>query len=229
MTAIRKPVPENFAPGPCPGVAVGREASVLENIRSRSIGLVVWRRILAPRLAEAAAACARQPVHMVFEADVEDAAIAGDPSAALGAVLDDAAALARSFARLVDAQRVQLRIETVADDGCRLFHHDAVGLRLVTTWHGPGTQWVRPEWSDAARAAQTRYDGPVECLEPGDVAVFRGQSGGDDGLILHRSPPLGPNAAARLVGVIDLADMAGNEGASTAPEAARTARGEPPR
>ena len=216
MRGLAQAASDRIVALPDPEISMGENPRVLAAIRRPKVGLALWRRPLDPRITTAAAACASAGVEAIVEIDRRTGPGAATCGPDLDLVLADATALARRFAGLAGAERVRLRIETVADDGCRLFHHDAVPLRLVTTWHGPGTQWVRPEWAVAARADQSRYQGPIECLQPGDVALFRGRTKGCEGLILHRSPPLGADAEPRLVGVIDVATTGHDVGAPPA-------------
>ncbi len=52
--------------------------------------------------------------------------------------------LGRRFAKLTSSPIVRMRLEHVTDDCCRKFDVDAVGLRLVCTYAGPGTEWIDP-------------------------------------------------------------------------------------
>ncbi|NOT72603.1 MAG: DUF1826 domain-containing protein [Hyphomicrobium sp.] len=59
--------------------------------------------------------------------------------AALGS---DIESLATRFAQATAARRIEVRLEAICDDACRLFHIDRMKARLVTTYIGPGTEWV---------------------------------------------------------------------------------------
>lgn len=52
------------------------------------------------------------------------------------------ASLLERFADLVDDRPMTLRLETLADDGCRRSHVDRTNLRLVCTNRGSGTEWL---------------------------------------------------------------------------------------
>ncbi|MCJ2071768.1 DUF1826 domain-containing protein [Methylobacterium sp. J-030] len=87
----------------------------------------------------------------------------------------DAARLARTLAQLVGTRRVVLGIEAIAGDACRLFHADAVAMRLVTTYLGR-SGWRTRTWRHTAtaepyrRTAFTRWlPAPSRCS--GDCAA----------------------------------------------------------
>ena len=122
-------------------------------------------------------------------------------------VAEDLIALARRFAEARDAETVRVRFETLMDDACRKFHLDNVDMRLVVTYAGAGTQWIAPAHAAKAREQQTNYEGPINSIPAGDVAIFRGKKSNASNLILHRSPPLPSNAQTRVIAVIDNASF----------------------
>ncbi len=107
----------------------------------------------------------------------------------------DLAALAERHAALTGAETVQVRLEAIDHDACRRFHTDAVGIRLITTYVGPGTQWI----DGAAGVERTRQ------LAAGHVGLFKGAAWGDGTTpgILHRSPPMAGTGRFRLLAVVD--------------------------
>ena len=116
----------------------------------------------------------------------------------------DAAMLVRTLAQLADTRRVELRIEAVAGDSCRLFHADAVALRLVTTYQGRGTQWLANVDADASRNGEAVSEDRVQETATGTVAVFRGLRGVTTVRpLVHRSPPRRPGDPVRLFLAVD--------------------------
>ncbi len=85
----------------------------------------------------------RGPVH-----DVRAAVAGGLASSGLAPrhladwLADDASGLATLYASLAGSREVALRLEGVHGDSCRLLHVDAVRMRLVTTYVGPGTDYL---------------------------------------------------------------------------------------
>jgi Protein of unknown function (DUF1826) len=86
--------------------------------------------------------------------------------------------LAARFATVAASPVVRMRPEHVIDDSCRKFHVDAVGLRLLCTYAGPGTERIDP-------------GGKLRHMATMEVAIFKGSAyTGAGPRVLHRSPPL---------------------------------------
>lgn len=83
-------------------------------------------------------------------------------------------------------------------DACWRFHRDHVGLRLNTTYRGPGTQWPPLEHAPRALKAQRRYRGPLNELPAFSVGVFKGVPRAGNGAVVHRSPPVEGTGQTRL-------------------------------
>jgi hypothetical protein len=113
--------------------------------------------------------------------------------------------LARMFGELTRAQRFLVRLETITDDACRKFHVDNVGFRLVTTYRGPGTQWIEPSALATPPMCEAPPPDAIQQLERGWIAVMRG--GKTTTLerpgLLHRSPPITGTGVGRLFLAID--------------------------
>jgi hypothetical protein len=114
----------------------------------------------------------------------------------------DVGFLARLFADLIGADLVAIRLDVVRDDSCRYFHADNVSFRLVTTYRGPGTQWV-----DSAYGSERSDVLPeaIRQMERGWIAVMRGAKAATPNAppLLHRSPPIGKSGTTRLFLAID--------------------------
>lgn len=124
----------------------------------------------------------------------------------------DIMALAEEFMGVTGARRIGVRIERVESDNCRHFHVDLVKARLLTTYVGAGTEWLRDE--DVERAALGGEDNSLvrkpgaisQVLETGWVGILKGERGRPGGGLVHRSPPLPEGAAARVLLRIDQLD-----------------------
>lgn len=122
-----------------------------------------------------------------------DAALAPH-TAATPALRTDIAELAKLYARLLRLTRVRIRLETVTTDACSLFHVDRVRLRLLTTYIGPGTDWL-----DVTAAPDER----IRRLPEGAVALFKGSLWPGSPGCPHRSPPIKGTGRHRLLLSID--------------------------
>lgn len=211
MASVPAPVlPARMMPAPVAAhMASDHSPAVFAALHDPAINLVVWQRTLAEDLRCALAridlCCARDlrlTLALPDHADQLGQALrdAGWPGAALAADIDD---LARRFAAVMACPAVELRLEVVRGDACRKFHADYVPARLVTTYLGPGTDWL-PDGAGDERAARR--------LAAGVVGLFKGRTWPTDTPIIHRSPPIAGTGQARVVLVINPADGGGVTG-----------------
>ena len=92
------------------------------------------------------------------------------------------------FATLTDAKSVGIRLEATDRQTCPKWHTDSVGLRLMTTYAGPGTEWL--DGGVTHRAAT------------GDVLIAKGELWPSaPGACVHRSPD--PQGTTRLLLTLD--------------------------
>jgi hypothetical protein len=198
-------------------VLVDVEPEVFAHVGKDAVELVLWQRTLPAdlirwlnELPTSALPAARlelragevvQALHMACDAR-------GTPQGPMrDALLADIAGLAGRFSQITGSARVGLRLEVVADNACSRFHRDCVPLRLLTTYRGPGTDWVKPEFSDRALARPDDYPGPVKRLATHEVALFKGcgfPGRMHDSGIVHRSPPILGSGITRLLLCLDV-------------------------
>ncbi|WP_437590337.1 DUF1826 domain-containing protein [Sorangium sp. So ce1000] len=139
------------------------------------------------------------------------------PSPEREALAADIADLARRYARLAGCARVRAELAVQARDGCRKFHADYVGLRLLCTYAGPGTEWIpneavrremlaRPGVPIAeANRAIVAFSGAVRFAATGEVLLLKGEvfPGNAGNGAVHRSPPVEAAGARRLLLTLD--------------------------
>lgn len=131
----------------------------------------------------------------------------GTPRGAMQqALLHDINLLVGHFADIVGCASVRLRLDAITNDACRRWHRDCVPLRLVTTYRGPGTEWLPPAQGAAAMSQPDENMAGSEQLAPFDVALFKGC--GWTGVahetgIVHRSPRIAGLGVTRLVLVLN--------------------------
>lgn len=138
---------------------------------------MLWPRGLPPGTPAAAARLVAGPTFLRVAEGVVDEAANGilDGLHAPG-LLPDLKRLTAMFASLCGASAVRVRLEHVDDDACRCMHVDAVGLRLLCTYAGRGTEWQNTS-------------GTIRRMPAGHVGVFKGTRWPDPGpRVLHRSP-----------------------------------------
>ncbi len=129
----------------------------------------------------------------------------------------DIAWLSREYGALLGRRHLHGQLAVVAHDGCRKLHVDNVTIRLLCTYAGPGTEWVRNE--DVVRSNLARIDVDLETANRsvlrhadavrhcnvGDVLLLKGEAFPKNrgfGAV-HRSPPIAAGSLRRLVFKID--------------------------
>jgi hypothetical protein len=124
------------------------DPTVLSQIYDESCNIAIWQRNLDGRFLDEIAQFVEQGKHIniakqldaeSFEHDLSALAI-GEP---FGAQLrTNIAELVDMFSYLFDAKTVGFRLSTLHKAMCPKFHVDRVPCRLVTAFHGSGSQWL---------------------------------------------------------------------------------------
>ncbi len=191
------------------GIALCEAIDGLAAIEKPDVDLVIWRRALP--------LCLKAWLEQLEPSDLPDLRVLVQPAnlrQALELQLDtlgmpsgdmrdmlvkDIDDLVTAFAGIAGTDLVDVRLERVNHDACWRFHRDFVEARLVTTYLGPATEWVQNVHAERALSEQKRFDGPLEHLQPHDVAFFKGSCGESGGGIVHRSPPIADTGQTRLL------------------------------
>ena len=124
------------------------------------------------------------------------------PGAGREALVEDLRLMGEMLGELVDAKTIGLRLEIIRQAMCPRLHVDRVGMRMLCTYRGPGTEWV--EEHDVNRrflgaganglpdetSGLLRPGAHLESIPPFAVALLKGTLWqGNTGLgIVHRSP-----------------------------------------
>lgn len=116
----------------------------------------------------------------------------------------DIEAVVRSFLAQFAAPEAQFRVEVTDRVSCPNFHRDHVGVRLVTTYHGPTTEYT------AGR------DDAVHDAPPGGLLFLKGDRHPTAaGTVRHRSPPTA-RGVRRLTVVVDHSPVGPEDAPATA-------------
>ena len=106
----------------------------------------------------------------------------------------DVSWLVSAFACLLGAQRIGLRLRVLDTAMCPRFHVDHVPVRLITTYAGIGSQWLKEGAMDRRQLGKPEAEPPDESLiqqiSSGEVALLKGEKWhGNEGFgLIHRSP-----------------------------------------
>ncbi|PZR10584.1 MAG: DUF1826 domain-containing protein [Azospirillum brasilense] len=188
-------------------ILAAADPGVLMEVRRPDVPLAIWQRpppepgVLRPLMRLA-------PFRVAVEDAAEDCALrlaAKLPAPLPPALLRDIRWLCVSFSVILGRKRLRARLEGITGDACRRFHADAVGLRLLCTYAGAGTEWLPLFGAEAARAHDPQ-GGPVPArLGTGDAAILKGDAypaAPGRGLV-HRSPPMDGVPGPRLLLCLD--------------------------
>lgn len=194
----------------------------LERLRQEGVNLVSWRRKLPAGLEASLAAWAtRFPAQFdevvpVSALDLmETTCELAEPARSW--ILKDVRRLVTKFAKLAAADRVRLSFGVIRSDRCRKFHVDFLRYRLVTTYLGPGTEWVHDE--AVCREALEHPEGcpcdknpeivrdlsAIRHAALGEVLVMKGELHEHGRGAVHRSPPIEEAGLVRVVLVVSTA------------------------
>lgn len=184
----------------------GAGPEALLQILRPDVHLAVWHRPLpraiAPGCTRLAAAAPFRAMATGTPDAVVDAIVAELPCAAPIDLLLDMQDLAACFAAITGRETVQMRLTGVDNDSCKRFHADAVGLRLLCTYRGAGTEWLPLAGAAAARDAAAASP-PANRLPAGAVALLKGEAQAPGRGCVHRSPPRGAHDPVRLLLTLD--------------------------
>lgn len=190
----------------------GAEPEVLPDVLRPEVNLAIWHRTLPEALTAGLRPLTdAAPFTAVVEDEPEravDALAAKLPAAAPLGLLVDIRRLAVLFAAVAaTGGALRIRLEAITGPACHRWHADAVGLRLLCTYRGPGTEWL--PIAGGARAARDLDPKAPPCergrIATGAVAILKGEGfAGNAGFgCIHRSPPAGPGERARLLLCLD--------------------------
>lgn len=177
----------------------------LTEIFRDEIQLALWQRPLpaaiGPWLAEHGPTLGRGLRQTLHPGTLPDLS-AFPPGPGRDALAQDLGLLADMLIELLGADQVGLRLEVIHQAMCPRFHVDRVGLRMLCTYQGPGTEWVEDAQVDrrflgAGHGGRPNHlsgllhpEHQIQTIPPGTIALLKGSlwQGQTGGGIVHRSP-----------------------------------------
>ena len=134
-------------------------------------------------------------------------------------LFNDISNLTELFCNMFELKKVWLRMGISTKATCPRFHVDYLKCRLLTTYYGPGTEWLPNDLIDRTKLKfnqkfSTDQDGlfsskiDIKQLATGDVALLKGElwSGNKGQGLVHRSPCCNQEYK-RLYLTIDFSDL----------------------
>ncbi|ULT70818.1 DUF1826 domain-containing protein [Pseudomonas sp. BC42] len=223
VTPLAKPLPALLLPGVVPLVsrrqAIGSTPAVLAEVLQDEVNLGLWQRRLPAHIADFGELLLslNQPLAESLSLELPDEEALPNLQGLASAFSDlhgydgfiaDVSWLVSAFACLLGAKRVGLRLRVLDKAMCPRFHVDHVPVRLITTYAGIGSQWLREGAMDRRQlgqaSAEPRDPTLIQQIGSGEVALFKGEKWhGNQGFgLIHRSPQPAPGER-RLILTLD--------------------------
>lgn len=195
----------------------GETPLALSDILEDGVNLALWQRQLPLHIAEFGALLVAldEPLAEALVIELSDDDTAPNLQGLASGCRDlegydgfiaDVSWLVGAFACLLGARRIGVRLRLLDKAMCPRFHVDHVPVRLITTYAGVGSQWLREGVMDRRRLSQPDAE-PTERIEHihcGEVALLKGTKwhGNEHHGLIHRSPALKANER-RLILTLD--------------------------
>ncbi|PKM31703.1 MAG: DUF1826 domain-containing protein [Gammaproteobacteria bacterium HGW-Gammaproteobacteria-11] len=187
---------------------IGPELDSLLGVLRDDVNLAVWERSLSASVRHFLQAFMARGIDLTeaCSLEVQDEAVALQLPTLTNLAADipgysdfmaDLKHLISLFSCLVDARTVGVRLRTLEQAMCPRWHVDKVPVRLVSSYVGPGCEWL-PE-QDVVRQAlgspavdKTMANARAEKIAEGHVALLKGErwQGNQGRGLVHRSPAL---------------------------------------
>lgn len=194
------------------------DLSVLATIYEAHVNCAIWQRPVPLAAQEDAAsdACSYLRVEGMVEVEHVHEWLAERMPPGTRALAEDVAYLADMYACLFGSDLLGIRLKTLDRAMCPRFHVDRLGCRLLTTYNGAGTEYLRNNDVDRSWLGRASTDtqyvpvshkrARIQRVSPGAVLLCKGEGwpGNAGRGFVHRSPD--PGGVARLMLSIDGVD-----------------------
>jgi len=181
----------------------------LVDIFDLGVQVCVWKRDIDPAVAQYLTGLKRTDRPQT----IETLSAAGRPRLTClpagpgrAALIDDVSLLREIICELLGCPAVGLRLARVGHAMCPGWHIDRVGIRLICTYQGPGTQWLDDQGAGRRELRLVRRgEGAFIQAAPGEVVLLKGAlwQGNERHGAVHRSPEIAAGAGARTLITLD--------------------------
>lgn len=193
---------------------VGTAPTVLESIHEDHISLAIYQRDVGP-MADEIKYMLEQGIELRLSGEPD--VILSDISKAIdqkkcGLLIKDIHDLLGQFSQLTQADGFKLLLLATNSNMCRKFHTDFNSLRMLCTYSGAGTLWLK-EGDIDPEAIESGFDneknlleeGQIQQAETGAVLILKGAlyPSNSNNAIVHRSPTIEESGGRRLMLRID--------------------------
>ncbi|MCH2159968.1 MAG: DUF1826 domain-containing protein [Oleiphilaceae bacterium] len=200
-------------------LAESNDIHTLADIYKDDVNIAVWKRDLSSGLRDSIASLLDQAEFIRVEDDVTPENVKDrlnlklDHYENVAPLVDDLSHVVDMFCCLFEQTRVGLRLTKLDRAMCPRFHTDKVPCRLVTTYQGLATEWLKHDDVDRSKLGagnnglsdsesgiySSRQD--IRSLTVGDIALLKGDKwiGNEGAGLVHRSPNVGVNEKRLLL------------------------------
>ena len=199
---------------------ISDDVSCLPEIYQDDVNMAIWNRALDPLLRASVTRLVMidpsfQIGLMTTPRSAYKSLIKALPDSNTDVLAEDITCLVDMFSCLFEVEHVGLRLTVLRGAMCPRFHVDKVPCRLISTYVGPGTQWLEhqtvdrsklgpsacPE-SDHQRGTYTSEQ-DIRVVQSGAVSLLKGEAwdGNEGAGLVHRSPNV--EGASRLLLTLD--------------------------
>lgn len=195
--------------------AISSSESVFDQIHQNDVNITIYNREVSD-FAEEINCVLKEELNLRFSGDlesIENALIKELGSFNVQRLVNDVSILVKNFAQVTGAESFNLFLGTINTNMCRKFHTDINDLRLLCTYSGPGTLWLKEE--NINRTALKSYasqeddivisQDEIQQVETGSVVLLKGAIYPKQGTkaAVHRSPTIEESGERRLLLRID--------------------------
>jgi hypothetical protein len=196
---------------PAANLVLANQKDALQHIHLQTKNIAVWNRenplneqqclSLMDRLTKPFSASGS-----IEEIEAALAAYCTNQGTATEALQKDAQSLLQVFSEVTKASTFKMLLSVVNTNMCRKYHTDINDLRLLCTYHGPGTLWLaESETKQYESDDDTEVDERARQVEAGQVTILKGALYPADNVsaCVHRSPTVEETGERRLLLRID--------------------------
>lgn len=200
----------------------GKNLDIFTEIYEEDTNIVIWQRRLQKKIIEAASSALIKVPDLELSEIVTSQTINSILEKSLSSnliyqpVIKDISTLVDIFCNLFLLEKVGIRLSRLDRAMCPRFHVDNVPCRLVTTYIGIATEWLKHDSADRTKLGHQTFakkdeesgifknKSDIQYLNRGDVALLKGEAwqGNKGGGLIHRSPQI-QSSSPRLLLTID--------------------------
>lgn len=199
---------------------ISDDVSCLPEIYQDDVNMAIWNRALDPLLrASITRLVMTDPSFqiglMTTPRSVYKSLIKALPDSNTDVLAEDITCLVDMFSCLFEVEHVGLRLTVLHGAMCPRFHVDKVPCRLISTYVGPGTQWLEHQTVDRSKLGPSASlasdhergtytsEQDIRVVQSGAVGLLKGEAwdGNEGAGLVHRSPSV--EGAVRLLLTLD--------------------------